>query len=228
MLSKKTKQTNRKFYGKWLYKASFKLEGAGLFRNKSLDEIEIFCDKSEPPDRYSVYSIWHRAWNNREPLKEFAVFLKPYDKNIYNLRIEGSLIDVYTNDKEFYTDISLKFNEILRHRFEPSESNIGVLESGQNYITVDKLPKGRYNYRVYLLPHKMKGDSEGKQRYLEWLKKQAPKVTCTTAVEKWFLTTDWNWDRRYILVEDESTLLMLKLRNSEVVGRIYNFIVSDK
>lgn len=228
MLSKKTKQTNRKFYGKWLYKASFKLDGAGLFRNKSFDEIETFCNSNTDPDRYNSYSIWKRAWNNRESLKEFTLFLKPYDKTTYNLRIEGSLIDVYTNDSSLYNDISSRFTDILRHRFEPSEANISVLESGQNYITVDKLPKGRYNFRVYLLPHKMKGDSEGKQRYLDWLKKQTPKVTCTPSIEKWFLTTDWNWDRRYILVEDESTLLMLKLRNSEVVGRVYNFIVSDK
>jgi hypothetical protein len=74
----------------------------------------------------------------------------------------------------------------------------------------------------------MAGDKEGKQKYIAWLKTQEDRVTCTPAVEKWFMTTDWNWDRRYILVQDESTLLMLKLRNSEVVGRIYNYVVSDK
>jgi hypothetical protein len=74
----------------------------------------------------------------------------------------------------------------------------------------------------------MKGDKAGKQQYLEWVKRQTPRITCTPAIEKWFLTTDWNWDRRYVLVEDESTLLMLKLRNAEVMGRIYNFVVSDK
>jgi len=55
-----------------------------------------------------------------------------------------------------------------------------------------------------------------------------PRVTCTPAVEKWFLITDWNWDRRYILVEDDQTLLMMKLRNADVVGKIYNFVISDK
>jgi hypothetical protein len=47
-------------------------------------------------------------------------------------------------------------------------------------------------------------------------------------VQKWFLKTDWNWDRRYVLVEDEGTLLMMKLRNSDVVGTVYNYVVTDK
>jgi len=226
MLSQKTKPTTRKFYGKWLYKASFDIPGCALFRSKTLDEIEKFCLGTDPKGH--SYSVWQRAWNNREPINELCSLLKEYEKNTYSLRIETSILDVYTNDKEFYETISLKFQELLRHRFEPSALNIDLLNSNQNYITVDKLPKGRYNYRVYLLPHKMKGDKEGKQKYLDWLKKQGDKATCTPAVEKWFLYTDWNWDRRYILVEDEATLLMLKLRNSEVIGRIYNFVVSDK
>lgn len=95
-------------------------------------------------------------------------------------------------------------------------------------MAVKKLPHNRYRYRVYLLPHKMAKDREGKQKYISWLKSLGERVTCTPAVEGWFMHTDWNWDRRYILVEDEHTLLMLKLRNSEVVGRIYNYVLSDK
>ncbi len=227
MLSQKTKLTNRKFYGKWLYKASFHLEGCALFRTKTLDEIETFCLGPNPHEKHA-YSIWVRAWNNRENINDLCTFLKGYIKDVYSLRIETSILDVYTNDKEFYDQISTKFSEHLRHRFEPSAANIDLLNSDKNYITVDKLPKGGYKYRVYLLPHKMKDDREGKQKYLDWLKKQDPKVTCTPAVEKWFLHTDWNWDRRYVLVWDEATLLMLKLRNAEVVGRVYNFVVSDK
>jgi len=226
MLSQKTKQTSRKFYGKWLYKVSLSLEGCSLMRIKTLDEIETFCLGEEPGKH--LYSSWQRAWNNRDNLLEFISFLKLYSKDLYSVRIEGTFIDVYTNDKTMYESISSTFEATLKHRFQPSEATIDLLNSNQNYISVDKLPKGRYNYRVYLLPHKMAGDREGKEKYLDWLKKQDGKVTCTSAVERWFIRTDWNWDRRYILVEDEATLLMLKLRNSEVVGRVYNFVISDK
>lgn len=226
MLSQKTKVTTRKFYGKWLYKASFTIEGCSVLRSKSLDEILAFCEGNDP--ERNIYSSWQKAWNNRETIIDLCNILKNNDKEIYSLRIESAILDIYSNDKNFYETVSSKFEESLRHRFEPSVNNIDLLNANQSYITVDKLPKGRYNYRVYLLPHKMKGDKEGKHKYLEWLKKQEGKITCTPAVEKWFLHTDWNWDRRYVLVEDEQTLLMLKLRNADVVGRIYNFVISDK
>ncbi len=226
MLSQKTKPTTRKFYGKWLYKASFEISGCALLRIKSMDEVEQFC-LGPDPEGYKQSTI-QRAWNNRAVLSEFCSAIKPYDKSEYSLRIESSIIDVYTNNVDLYEQVSNKLPRNLRNRFEPSEATAELLNSNQNYISVDKLPKGRYNYRVYLMPHKMRGDKEGKQKYLEWLKKQEPRVTCSPAIEHWFINTDWNWDRRYILVEDESTLLMLKLRNAEVVGRIYNFIVSDK
>jgi len=42
------------------------------------------------------------------------------------------------------------------------------------------------------------------------------------------LITEWNWDRRYMYVEDEMTLLMIKMRSSEVLGRIYEYHIIDK
>ena len=226
MLTTKTKLTNHKFYGKWLYKTTIKLEGCSLFRTKNIDEIKDFCQSSEPNEhRYSVYN---KAYKNKEELLDLCLFLDLQDKKSYATRIERDYIDFYSNDKKFYEDISNKFENILKHRFEPDESTKTVLDQSNNSITVKKLPKNRYNYRVFLLPHKMAGDKEGKQKYINWLKSQSPRITCTPAIEKWFIHTDWNWDRRYVLVEDESMLLMMKLRNSEVVGRIYNFVVADK
>ncbi len=227
MLTQKTKSTNRKYYNKWLYKVSLRIPGCSIFRSASLDEIKGFC-LNETIDINNYYVSWKQAWNNKEFIYDVADFLDSYDKDIYSLRVERNILDVYTNDKEFYDKISVRCESILIHRFQPDEKNIDLLTKDKNCIVVDKLPKGRYNYRVYLLPHKMAHDKEGKQKYLDWLKRQVPKVTCTPAVEKWFITTDWNWDRRYVLVEDESTLLMMKLRNSEVIGRVYNFMISDK
>ena len=226
MLSQKTKITNRKFYGKWLYKATLKLPGVALLRLRTLKEIKEFCLNENPPE--NRYSVWHRAYNNREMIYDICVFLENYDEKSFTKRLERDSIDFYSNDKEFYNNISTKFLEVLEHRFEPNESTINLLKESSNSIAVKKLPKNRYNYRVYLLPHKMAYDLEGKKKYIDWIKNQTPKITCTKAVENWFIKTDWNWDRRYVLVEDEATLLMLKLRNSEVVGRIYNFVISDK
>jgi hypothetical protein len=177
----------------------------------------------------SAYFVSHRkAVANKEAIINLCEFLSAYDKDTYSLRIERSRLDIYTNDVDFYETLSIQCQLELVHRFQPSAANVEILKDSQNSITVDKLPKGKYQYRVYLLPHKMSKDREGKQRYLNWLKSQSPRITCTPAIERWFLVTDWNWDRRYVLVEDESTLLMMKLRGADVVGRVYNFIVCDK
>ena len=77
---------------------------------------------------------------------------------------------------------------------------------------------------MFLLPHKLRNDKEEKKRYAEWIKNQQGKIKITLAVENWFHKTDWNWDPRYVLVDEESTLLMLKLRNPELVGRVYRFV----
>jgi len=174
------------------------------------------------------YENWRRAAVNKEIINSVCEFLIAHDADTYATRVERNRLDVYTNDPEFYEKLSLASEDYLVHRFEPNTNNLDVLNNSQNCITVSKLPKDRYRYRVYLLPHKMAKDREGKQRYLSWLKSQSPRITCTPAIERWFLATDWNWDRRYVLVEDESTLLMMKLRGAEVVGRVYNFIVCDK
>ena len=196
-----------------------------MFRVRTLEDVREFCLSDEPDKR--SYSYAARNWVHRHGLLELADFLLANPTPIWTKRIEHSIIDFYTNDKDFYDVLSTTFESTLIHRFEPSEESAELLDDSSK-IVVKKLPHNKYNYRVYLLPHKMANNREGKQKFVDWLKRQSPKITCTTAIEHWFIKTDWNWDRRYVLVEDEATLLMLKLRNAEVVGRIYNFVISDK
>ena len=226
MMLEKTKLTSRKFYNKWLYKISLRQNGAAIFRYKDLKFVRDFCSQTENHDR--PYSVFHKAFQQKDSILEICEFLEQWDSKLWSKRIENNIIDFYTNDKNFYQQLSLKFAEVLIHRFEPDEDNLDVLNTDASVVSVKKLPHNRYRYRVYLLPHKMAGDKELKHRYVAWLKSQNPRITCTPAIEKWFVYTDWNWDRRYVLVEDEHTLLMMKLKHSEVIGRIYNYIVSDK
>jgi hypothetical protein len=226
MTSQKIKLTSRKFYGKWLYKISLLQAGCVIFRSYNFDYIKELCQSDDAPLR--PYSTHQRAYNNRENILRLCKVLEKYDAKSWTKRIENSNLDLYTNDPVFYQELSQEFQDIVVHQFEPDPATVDLLTNSASAVAVKKLPHDRYQYRVYLLPHKMAGDREGKQRYVEWLKNQGDRVTCTPAVENWFIKTDWNWDRRYILVENESMLLMLKLRNSEVVGRIYNYVLSDK
>jgi len=219
------KSTSRKFYNKWLYKITMTISGATIMRYE-LSKIEDMMHEDRTENG-------HWSWHNKALVdKEFIIslidFLQSKDKTIWSKRVERSYVDFYTNDKNFFDELSLLAENRIVHRFEPTKGGVDILEDAPTNVAVVKYPHDRYRHKVYLLPHKMNGDKEGKIRYVEWLKRQCPKVTCTAAVEKWFIATDWNWDRRYILVEDESMLLMLRLRNPEVVGRIYNYILCDK
>jgi hypothetical protein len=226
MKSQKIKLTSRKFYGKWLYKISLRQAGCAIFRNYKFDYVKDLCQNDRDPDR--PYSILQKAYNNRESILRLCEILERYDPKIWTKRIENSNLDLYTNDLTFYQEVSHEFQDTVIHQFEPDPNTIDLLTNSASAVAVKKLPHNRYQYKVYLLPHKLAGDREEKQRYIDWLKNQGSRITCTKAVEQWFIKTDWNWDRRYVLVENESTLLMLKLRNSEVVGRIYNYVLSDK
>lgn len=224
-LSKK-KLTNKKFYNKWLYKVSLDLKGGGIFSDRSVDQIKDVCYGDDPGDR--PYSLFYKAYHNKEEILSVCEFLEKFNSDIWSKRVENTSIDFYTNNVNFYNQLSTTFEKLVIHQFEPSDEMIEVLNERDFVIAGKKLPHNRYNYRVYLMPHKIEHDTDEKIKYLNWLESQNPKIRCSAKVRQWFLKTRWNWDRRYVLVEDDSTLLMLKLRNSEVVGRIYKYVISDK
>ena len=221
----KSKKTSRKFYNKWLYKISLKIEGASGLRMYSLEQLrEIFNGST---------AIWIPSFlenvpkNDQELLLSLMSYLETKSPDTWAKRIERKCLDIYSNDKDIFDYISKNFEEQTIHRFEPHEGSLEQLENAGT-IVGKKLPHGKYRFRVYLLPHKLAHDDAAKEKYLSWVKTQFPKITCSTSVEEWFMKTNWNWDRRYVLVEDEQTLLMLKLRNADVVGRIYNYVIADK
>jgi hypothetical protein len=225
MNNTKIKTTNQKFYNKWLYKVSFKVKSAYALRSFSNDGLLDFCNSPDSEqDSYRPNSTIGRAFNHREELLRVGEFFKTYESKEWSKRIEGDTIDFYTNDRDLYDAAALEFNSTLVHQFEPESGSLDLMNDEKNII-VKKLPHNKYRYKVFLQPHKMQGDKAAKQQYIDWVKKQTPRITFTDAIAAWFLSTEWNWDRRYVLVEDDHTLLLLKLRNSEVVGRIYNYVI---
>ena len=222
----KARVIKRKFYNKWLYKVSLLCPGVTLYRVKSYQEcIDWLVDSNNnvfPPS--STYS---RALRNKDDLSALTNYLLSKDPVLYTKRIERNIIDLYTNDQELYNEISVNFENITINRYEPESSQLELLKSN-NYIIVKKYPYKKYRYKVFLLPHKLKNNREAKEKYLSWLDTQQDRVMISSAVKDWFIKTDWNWDRRYMYVEDEMTLLMIKMRSSEVLGRIYEYHIIDK
>jgi len=208
-----------------VYKVGLKIEGCAILRGRPIHTVKAVF--GQDMDDKVFYPQWrNKSFINRSSIIRFSEFMEKFPTENYALRIENDRLDVYTNDQDLYNTLSSTCEENIIQRFQPDIDNLHLLNRSQHTIIVNKLPKNRYNYRVYLLPHRM--IREDKNKYLDWIKKQDHRITCTPALEKWFINTDWNWDRRYVLVEDEATVLMMKLRNAEVVGTVYKFVINDK
>jgi hypothetical protein len=222
----KLKKTNKKFYNKWLYKVTLNLDGAGIFRIYDLDTIEDLCSNKDIK-KYIPRWVEGDVNKNKDTILDIVRFLKTYNSSDWTKRIERKNLDLYTNNPGFYKHLLKDFDQIIVQAFEPDEQYKDLLET-TGTIVGKKLPHDRYRFRVYLLPHKMARDIDAKLRFISWIKSQQSRITCTDAVERWYLATNWNWDRRYVLVEDEQTLMMLKLRGGDVVGKVYNYQICDK
>ena len=155
----KSKTTSRKFYGKWLYKASIYIPGVAILRSKSLDDIIDFLAKPLPQTTNYRHSLNVKAHANAAYLIKLCKFLKPLQIHLWTKRIETNQLDFYTNDQSIYNDFCNKFNLILTQKFEPAANDLELLNNQYTIIT-KKLPHNKYRYRAFLRPHKMKGDIE--------------------------------------------------------------------
>ena len=222
----KPKLTRRKFYNKWLYKVTLHCTGVSLYRLMNYKETIDFLND---PQVYSktVFSSHNKALKNKDTLLEVTLFLSLLDQKDFAKRIEANSIDIYVNDKTLFDNISNKFESIILNRSAPTDDNLDLLEN-TNFILTRKLPHKKYRYKVFLLPHRFNGDRLSKSKYINWLDTQGDKILISESVKQWFLNTDWYWDRRYMYVEDTNTLLMLKMRDSQALGKVYEYLIVDK
>jgi hypothetical protein len=174
-----------------------------------------------------VFSSHHKALKNKINFLALTTFLSNLNRQDFAQRIESNTIDLYINDESIFDSLSSTFESIIVHRYAPTANNLELLEN-TDFILAKKLPHSKYRYKIYLLPHKLQGDLESKNNYLAWLDSQQNRILISKSVKSWFQNTNWYWDRRYMYVEDANTLLMLKMRDPQVVGKIYEYIIVDK
>lgn len=201
----KSQKTKKLFYDKWQFKATIKINQIYYLRCYDSDSINSMSGLND--------------------LKEFSQFLQQQTA-AYAKRLEGKTVDIYTNDRMMFEDILLQFQTKIKHCFEPAAGTENLI-ANKKQIIAKHYPHDRYRYKVFLQPHKLT-DSNDKKTFLNFIDNQGEKIRITDAVKKWFTKTSWNWDRRYIYVEDEQMLLMLKLRSADAVGAVYSYVICDK
>lgn len=211
--------SKKKFYHKFDYKITLRIEGCESLRYHSIPDSRKFLETNVFPRFYISDQSKLNVLRNKDILIELCDILTSYEIDDWQKRIERGSIDIYSKNFKIIEKIQERLCDNVTSIFKTTND---ITEPYT--IRVKKLPNDIYKYRVFLLPHKLKNNKEEKKRYTEWIKNQKGKIKITTAVENWFDKTDWNWDPRYVLVDEESTLLMLKLRNPELVGRVYRFV----
>lgn len=215
----KVQTTRRKFYGKWLYRVGLTVPGISILRQYSPDEVIVVLTSSNK-------FIHPKTRANSEDITLVCQFLNALTPDAWTKRIENNHLDIYTNDKDIYQKCQTELSTALSSLSEPDPNSLEIIEKS-NQIAVKKYPHNKYQYKVYLQPHKLKGDKSAKLDFVTWVDSQ-DRILISDAVKSWFLRTDWNWDRRYVMVEDPHSLLLLKMRGSELIGKVHEYVLVDK
>ena len=218
------KKTKKKFYNKYIYKVSLEIPGISGLRYYDLHKFIEICQTQElvsSPDLTWKDRVMNQMISNKHVWMKLIPYLNGVEKGTYFKRLEGDHIDLYTNDKAFYEGVCNKFSEFVRLRFQPPKGMETQMLEEEKKIFVKKLPHDNYEYRAYLHPHKIAHDD--KQLLVNWLSNQKPKITFTSSIKKWLINTDQNWDRRYIYIDNEQTLLMIKLRSPSLLGQVFKY-----
>jgi len=220
----KPRQTKRKFYNKYIYKLTCKLTGAPLLRNYTWSKcIEFAVHNTWPEPRYAGYGV-NKPTVDNEAFIRLATFLEHHHKVETKFRVEGQFIDIYVNDKKFYDAFAYEFEDLITYRAEPRPGLEKDLLESKNKIFVKHLPHNKYEYKVYLLPHKIDTDFQFRDTLSKWIALQSG-IQWTDSLHNWLMKTTSNWDRRYTYIEDEKTLLLLKLRCSSLVGKVFQHVI---
>ena len=202
----KPQQTKRKFYNRWLYKATLFIKSAAKLRTKKFGEIG--------------------SSSKNDDVVNLAKLLDKLDSSHYAVRIENTTVDIYTNDQKIFDLICCSFITNLRACYAPAVGTEDQLNSGK-IVVANKLPHDKFEFKVFLQPHNLT-DLEEKRKFLAWLDSQQEHILISNTVKTWFIQTKWNWDRRYIYVDNEQTLLMLKMKNAKAIGTVYRYVMNDK
>lgn len=198
----KLSTTKKKFYNKWLFRCSY------FFKVKDLRQ-----------------KLLGKSTKNQS-INDIVNFLSTLDKNQYFIRVEKYTLDLYFNEQEIFDRLKDISPDNLFRSSIPNEESTELLEKNK-VILCKHLPYHKYRFKMYLQPHKNQ-DRDLKKKYIEWLETQQQRIYISERTKHWFIITSYNYDRRYMYVEDEQTLLLLKMKNPDILGMVYQYQVHDK
>ena len=222
----KTLRTTKLFYGKWYYKVTLWFKGCEVFAYHSPAEVVAGLLATSPLDQ-SCYILDVICNRQESYILEMARLLSKFPMGTWADRIERCYFSIYTNDNELYNAVITDFYDDVCECYAPNLDDMELLLDPK-VIVCNKLPHNKYEYKVFVCPSRISGSIAVEERHklLNWMESQFPKMTCTLSFKKWFIGTWWGSERRYFLVDNENTLLLLRMFHPEIIVSVHKYVVS--
>ena len=206
-------KTSKLFYGKYPYKAEFDVE-AWYFRRYHIQNL------------VNLQETWQGFKKLRagraENLIEFSKAAQEFFENKVKFRAEGATLSMFSMDKISHDNICKKLEYWLIAATEPSnDEDLEFLLTTTKQILCDRLPHGKYQYRVYL---KTSLPLHIRLRFYEWTTQYPNDIKMPTTTSKWLqgiIGYTWN---PFIYISTEKQLTMVGMFLSGYMTKKQEFV----
>jgi hypothetical protein len=219
----KRSKTNKLFYGRYPYKISCEVLGAYLIVREGIEETKDICNNIIKPHLQFWYDNYWKKNIDKSNLSAFAKSLEPFVGKDLKFRTEGRIFDIYCLNREIFEKLEKNLSEWIREITEPnSKKELEFLtNSGPKKIVCQKLPHGKFQYRVYV---RYKTDIAIRIKFKNWIDQYGDKVRLPGQTYDWFtMGNRWAWTPNFY-VEDSATLSMVGIFLGNAIQKIEEFV----
>jgi len=206
-------ETKKLFYNKFLYKISTYNKLAFFFRNKNFPNVRKILDELSP--KYKKKDpIVLRRWLRNEIIahEQFVdaqiLFQELKDHDDIQVRVEGPILTVYSNDKKLIDSLCKKLNNVYELH-EPSSLNLKELTEG--YILMKSPIYKKFKYRVTMGP-------KANPEFTKWLENNQDKVKYGKTFFSTMQTNGYT-NGLYFYVKDDKCLMLVNLMLGNLIRR---------
>lgn len=188
-------KTSKLFYGKWPYKVACRIEHA-----RSVER---------PSSSYYGYSK-RISTEQEEEIEKFRKAVKGFLKKDIKYRAEYNHFNIFCDDKVLLEKIAKKLKPWITNIYGPqSDEELEYLkDNGRKKRLCDKIPFGKFEYRVYFRTNM---PSTLKESFKNWITKYDGKIQCSESTEKWLNEQHRYFQAPFCYVKDGATLSMIGL-----------------
>jgi|APCry1669192319_1035405.scaffolds.fasta_scaffold01624_3 hypothetical protein len=216
--------TKKLFYNKWPYKVTCIVKDSWRIKRLGVQNTINWC--YEPIPKQYITGLSSRYAIKKEDklnLLEFTHAIIPFLSEDIQLRVEGSILNLYCQDKLILDSAISKLEQWVTEVHEPLNSNECefMINQTSKKIICNQLPHNQYRYRVWI---KSSTSQDTRLKFKTWSENYGDKILPTRTSLNWMLNSgSYGWNPN-IYVKDQPTLSMIGLFLGSNVRKVEEFI----